>query len=243
MVLFLVGILAVTAAGCAHRPPYNPFRTDSKDLYNRVKTVAIAPVRIQCCVEDSKALQAQFGQWIAEKLKEAGFAVVEAGVYEAAWTQFGEEVGGFFDPVTGKKDEEKFKEARKKTIAELKAKQGAQGMLWPAIEVVEVGFYGPVADWHGISESLSATGKGIPVGRGTVGALSLYVYLEDMEGGRLYSNAGGIQLLGKFDSRGRSVAVPEDELLTSEGRNRKAVDIAMEWLAKKTLPPGAVPAP
>jgi hypothetical protein len=238
MAWFLAGILAVMAAGCTHRP-YNPFRTDPMDLYSHVKNVAVAPVRIQCCVEDPKALQEKFAGWIAENLKEAGFAVVGADVYEAAWNRLGEEAGGFYDPFTGKKHADRLKEARTKVLEELKTKHGTQAMLWPAVETVEVGFYGPVAHWHGVSEPLWATGKGGSAARGVVGALSLYVSLEKLEGDRLYLNAGGIQLLGKFESRGKSVAVPEEEILTSTERNRRAVDIAMEWLVKKTEPPGA----
>lgn len=241
--LFIVGILAMTAAGCAHRSPYNPFRTDPVELYNRVKTVAVAPVRIDCCVEEPKALQEALGRRISEKLKEAGFAVVGSDVYEAVWNRVGEEAGGFFDPITGKKHTDRLQEARQKAVEELKTKHSAQAMLWPVVETVEVGFNGPVASWHGISEPLGAKGKGGPAGRGMVAALSLYVSLEDMDRGRLYMNAGGIQLLGKFDSRGRPVAVPEEEIMAGEERNRRAVDIAMEWLVKKTLPPGATPAP
>jgi len=72
---------------------------------------------------------------------------------------------------------------------------------------------------------------------GTVPALSLVVKIEDIHGPDLYINWGGIQLLQKI-SGSDFVPVPRNELLTSEERNKAAVDIALKPLIERLISPG-----
>ena len=101
--MIYLGALAALLAGCATpSAPYNPYRRSPADLHSQVRTVAVAPVKIFCCVEDPPAVREKFARWTEAQLREAGFVVVDTAVYEEVWRRIGEEMGGFFDPVTGK---------------------------------------------------------------------------------------------------------------------------------------------
>ena len=67
---------------------------------------------------------------------------------------------------------------------------------------------------------------------GTVPALSLVVFGEDMRGREMFSNAGGIQVIEKVGTDPDDIQViPDESLLLVPKRNRKAVEIALSPLS------------
>jgi hypothetical protein len=151
-----------------------------------------------------------------------------------------EQLGGFFDPITGKRDEAKFKTAREHLLREVNAMTKADAILHPSIQLVKAGFGNNEARWHGTSESLITGGFWgaflAGTNNGTSSALSLYVTLEDINGVELYINAGGIQLAAKLSGR-TFVAVPRNELFADEKRNQAAVNVALNPLIGKAALP------
>ena len=118
----------------------------------------------------------------------------------------------------------------------------ADAVLYPEIWVVEAPFADGVASWDGTSESMVGFGlrfldvlsaifwadeaEGLP--RGTVNALSLVVFAEDMNGREVFSNAGGIQVLEKVGLNADDLkSVESEKLLRDWPRNSKAVEIAL----------------
>jgi hypothetical protein len=232
--------LALTASGCAATTPYNPFKIPPEDIKAKVKVVALAPINFPTDIDDPEPVKAKFESLVTAKLQEGGFTVVSSAEYGAIWKQMTEQLGGFFDPMTGKRDEQKYKTVREHTLREVGSKTKADALLDFAVVGVKTNFAANRASWHGTTEYLvqggALTAFLIGSSSGTVGALSLFVALSDINGVNMYTNAGGIQVLSKLSGR-NFVTVPRHELFADEERNRQAVNIALNPLIGKTDPP------
>jgi hypothetical protein len=242
-------IAAMVVAGCVPAAaPYNPFKMSAPEIRQKVKRVALAPVILPVDLDDPEPVKAKFEALIQAKLREGGFTAVPSQEVDALWKRMKEQLGGFFDPITGKRDEAKFKTAREHLLREVSATTKADAILHPAIQLVKVNFGNSQARWHGTSESLITGGFWgaflAGANNGTTSALSLFVTLEDVNGVELYVNAGGIQLAAKLSGQ-RFAAVPRNELFADEKRNLAAVNVALNPLIGKTAPPepGASPTP
>lgn len=244
--------LVLVGAGCATGPPaYNPFKVSQDEIYGKVKTIVLAPVIVPVNLADPEPVKVKFESILEAKLREAGFSVVPSKEGAGIWKQMTEQVGGFFDPVSGKRDDAKYRTVREHTFRELRARFQVDAVLHPAIVPVRAQWEGLTASWDGTEESITSFGDafkealpyalfGISVTRhGAVGALSLVVSIEDVNGVDMYVNAGGIQLLAKI-SGGNFVGVPRHELFANEERNVAAVNIALGPLVSKSTPSEAV---
>jgi hypothetical protein len=239
-------IAAMIAAGCLPTAPrYNPFKVTEPEIRQKVKRVALFPVGLPTDLDDPEPVKAKFEALIEAKLKEGGFVPVPSQELDAVWKRMKEQLGGFFDPITGKRDEAKFKTAREHALRELQAKTKADAVLYPSIQFIKVNFFSNQATWHGTSESLLTGGfwGNFLAGQrsGTTTALSLYVTVEDINGVDMYVNVGGIQLAYKL-SGSTFVAVPRPELFVDEQRNQAAVNAALNpFIGKVDLPKPAGP--
>jgi hypothetical protein len=231
---------ALVSGGCVTTPPYDPFKVPREEIYSKIKTIALAPVGIPGNIQDPDAVKAKFEALIEAKLREAGFTIVPSRETAGIWDRMNKQLGGMFDPVTGKRDETKFKSVREHFLREVETKFKADAVLHPNIRTVMARFAGGQANWDGVSESLSPT-EGfmgmLSVGQfqGTVGALSLVVTIENIHGVDAYVNGGGIQLVSKL-SGGKFIPVLPGLLLTNEARNTAAANIALEPLVKTPAP-------
>lgn len=231
-------MLALIGAGCATTPPYNPFKVSQEQIYAKTKTVAMTPISVPEGIPDPQSVKAKFESLLEAKLEEAGFLIVPSNEFAQIWKRMTEQVGGYFDPISGKRDESKFKTVLEYTCREVSTKFKADALLHSYIRVFKVNWSRPVARWHGTSESIMPTGQQVLEifagvnRRGTVPALSLTVSLQDTNEVNLYLNSGGIQLLSKL-SGDNFVSVPPHELFIDEERNRNAVNIALDPLIKK----------
>lgn len=240
--IVVAAAILMTGIGCAHQPvkPYNPFKIDAWEFCNEVKTIALIPVRLPEGVLEPETVKAQFEAAIEEKLSEAGFRVLPSKAYRETEEGKARESGGYFDIKTGVLDEEKFKSIQDQTRKELRTTQSSDAFLHAAVRVVTASFYGGMVYWHGAVESISKTGKRAELNkRGTIGALSLGISIEDADGKDLYTKWGGIQLLSKIEDKGKIlekvkfIPVPEDEILSIKMRNAYAVEIALGNLLKE----------
>lgn len=242
--LFLLVILMafLFAAGCATTTPYNPFKVSQEEFYNKTKTIALIPVDLPKGLADPESVRGKFEALLEEKLHEGGFLTVPSKEYAEIWKRMTEQIGGYFDPVSGKRDESKFKTVWEHTYRELNTKFNINALLQPNIQVFKINWSGTTVRWHGTSESIISTGQFlldsvVGISRyGTVPALSLTVCIQDIHGVTEYLNSGGIQLLSKL-SGAKFEQVPQHELFANEERNRDAVKIALEPLINKTVSP------
>jgi hypothetical protein len=226
-------VIVLISSGCATTTPYNPFKITEEEFYGKTKTIALAPVAIPEDLENKEQLKAKFEALVESKLQKAGFVVIPSREYAEIWDRMTKQMGGYFDPVTGRLDEAKFKAVKEHCLREMHTKFNADAVLHSGIRVVTAKFEQSKAVWHGTSESLSSVWATLFVThRGTVPALSFGVDVEDTNGVDEYVNWGGIQVLSKI-SGGKLVPIAQNELLASEERNTAAVNIALDPLVRK----------
>lgn len=245
--LVLPMILAVLGGCTTTQTPYRPFKIPGSDFYGKVKIIALTPLGLPNDLEDAAAVRAKFEPLIEAKLRQAGFATIPPERYDEIWKQMSSELGGIYDPNTGKADEAKYNTIREHTYRELSAKFHAEAVLHSSIQAVKASFRSTTASWHGTSESLSTAQTGFAQfmegfasggSYGSVTALSLGVLIRDINGVDVYSQWGGLQLITKRVGS-TFVGVPRSNLFTDDARNSAAVDIALhDLLAEAPAPVG-----
>lgn len=241
----VVLIIILLCAGCATTPKYTPFKVSKGEIYTKTKTIALMPLIVPAGMTDPDPVKVTFESLIEARLREAGFLIVPSGEFAEIFKRMTEQVGGYFDPVTGKLDEVKYNTVQKHTYEELRTKWDADALFIPSIQIFKVNWrigrspFPSKVSWHGTSESISSYAAVlldsiIGIRRsGTVPALSLTVCIQDLNGVDQYSHYGGIQLMAKL-SGDKFSPVPREKLFTDEERNTKAVDIALGPLLEKT---------
>lgn len=245
--MLVLAVVALIGAGCA-TAPYDPFKIPRDEFYGKIKTIALAPVGVPDDLEDAEPVKATFASLVEAKLRAAGFAAVPAREYAALQKSMAEQVGGLFDPATGRRDEAKVRTIREYVVRELNTKFQADAVLYPSIRSVKATFTQSRAKWDGASEWLAPGGLGGVLffanehNSGTVGALSLIVVIRTVQGPDVYAHAGGIQVRSRLSGPKLSgvrdfVPVPRSELFVDEKRNAEAVDIALGSLVRTTAPP------
>jgi hypothetical protein len=228
--------LATVLAGCAAKaPPYNPYTVPREQFYGRLKTVALSPITLPRELENPEPVREKFLSLLDAQLRNAGFTVVGSDRARVIWDSMATEMHGFYDPVTGQRDEAKVRAVRMHLYRELKAKYNIDAMLFSWIAVVPAKLEHDKAKWDGTSQGASRQGFWKAVlgisHDGTIPALSLHVLLSDTEDTDLYRNIGGIQVLAKADVNGLQ-DVPRSELFVDEERNSKAVHLALDPLLR-----------
>jgi hypothetical protein len=248
---FLAGalILPLISLSCATQTKYNPFKIEQGEFFSNTKNIGLLPVFVPTdIINDSDSVKANFESLITAKLREAGFSVVPSKEYSAIWKQMTEQVGGYFDPISGKRDEAKFNTVREHAFRELSTKFNVDVLLFPRIEIVKAAWSRGAANWDGATEQIRSTGDLFAealIGTrkwGTLPALTLRVYIEDLNGRSLYVNAHGLQVLSK-ESGGQFSNIPRSELFPQE-RNIAAINAVLEPLvnrSKATETPQAKP--
>jgi len=238
--LFALTGLTILAVGCAgSTPKTNPFAVSKQDIRDRVKTVAVATVRMDDDIPNATQAKQDFGELIANELTSLGFQVVPAAEFEKVFNRLRDEAGGFFDPNTGKADNEKYKKVQELCRREMATKFHADAVLYPTITVRMIPFSQDSASWDGVRESLTGAGwleqyfGGTHYG--TVPALVFCAGLYDVDNNKMYSKCGGVQLLSKL--RGGGFAkVPDQNVLTDTQRNTNAVAIVFRPLHDEEPP-------
>ncbi len=198
-----------------------------------IKTIALTSVGLPHDYGNIPGAREKFDSLIAERLRAAGFTVVPPQISESIWTHVRDSTGGFFDTYTGKRIEAKYAVVRTATMAALRSQYQADAWLHPVIRVVGARFTGGKVKWHGTEEQSGAPGGlgGFLFGSktGAVPALSLFVFVEDMEGKDLYAGVGGIRLVERIQGD-RFVPVPRDSLFGDGARNAAAIHLALDSL-------------
>ena len=218
---------------------YSQDEVPQENLRGKINIIALAPLILPEGLTEHGTAGQTFEDLITTRLKETGFSVVGSKIYNEIWKREAETLGGYFDPISGKKDKEKLKTILIRTREELIAKYRIDAILYPQIRIVEATFANDSAHWHGTSEYLGRTQSSFWSSgriRGTVPALSLFVRIEDSKEKEIYIKAGGIQVLTKAGFKGRFVAIPNDEILSDYKRNEWAVDKALTTFIIKYPP-------
>ncbi|HET7791574.1 MAG TPA: hypothetical protein VFK78_12340 [Gemmatimonadales bacterium] len=208
-------------------PPGRPPRSSSPLDRVPLRTVALAPVAIPEEIPDSARAQDAFERLLTDALQRAGVTVVPAHEAGVIWKRLVDSVGGFFSAFTGTLDDVKYNAVQNGTLRELRARFGADALIRPRIWIAMIPWRNGNAKWDGTSEGIGGGGSG------TLPALTLYVAMYDVDGHEIYSGQGGIQVMMKTSLLHRDELhdLDPNKLLTDEGRNRKAVQLALDSLA------------
>jgi hypothetical protein len=237
--LSVVLIVLVTAT-CVSSP--NPNAITPQRIPDAVETIVLTPVSLPDELAEHAASMEQFDSLITWLLEQTRFDCIPASEYAAIWERILDRTEGLFDSLTGERNEEQFDLARRQLFRRLNTLYRADAILYPEIWVVNAPFADGVARWDGASQALvglgtrlvhalgaALSGSDSNLPSGAVEALSLVVFVEDMQGEELYAHSGGIQVLEKVGGSPRDrTAVPEEEWFADRARNRKAVELALD---------------
>ncbi|HYC55912.1 MAG TPA: hypothetical protein VEL28_13340 [Candidatus Binatia bacterium] len=228
-------VLALSLASCSSAQLPEPVdETAVASVRASVHTVCIeragSDVDLACC----RDRVVTFEQVLAARLADAGFKVVDANVTTAFRDRELRKLGGWYDPVTGARDEARYSRLRADVAKAMSAELGCQAVVRPYLGVVRSNWRNGVARWDGVSDQVAG---GATLGaHGWASAMSLWLSIHDLASDReLYFRSGGIQLLaGKIKGGSGWTALPESRLLAAPERNRQAVDLALEPLLRKS---------
>ncbi len=249
-------LLAATflSAGCfmtVAEQPYNPFLVPADTVRSVVSTVIVTPTVPPEGVFVSATAALQIDTIIEARLRQAGYSVVPAAEYSRIWDGILLQMGGFFDPITGQRDEEKFQVARKELLRELKGRFDTQVLLYSELQVVDASVDGGVASWDGVTHDIG--GRDTPIRRefrdtferdefggnadGVVSAITLMIAIDGPDGKELYRNFGGIEVLAR---RTGSIVETEGEFALRAELEHVVLAVS-HALAPLTAPPRTRP--
>jgi len=221
---------AVFGGACGMPPPVaDPFVVPQVEFYDSVETIVATPVILPEGVETSDSVLTWFDDLIERTLREAGFTVIPADTYVEIWNRINQEAGGFFDPLTGERDEPRYEAAVDQLFDELKQRFSPDAILYPEMWIVEAPTSGGYARWDGTTQRVGTRAES------AVLALSLAIVVQDMEADELYSNVWGLELLELYNwELGDFAAVPSGALFADRERNTTAVTKTLAPLIKRS---------
>ena len=246
-VAFILTLLALTAS-CSTTTPESKSspmpKAEREEIRSRVTIIAVFPVTVPSTVTDPDPVIAGYETLIEEKLRDCGFQVINPEQFSDLRAQKQQEVGGWYDPVTGQRDEAKFNAYLTGVCDVLTNQFKADAFLFPHIvtRMVHYGggsWAGVTARWDGASEKLIKGGDQVLEGfmgtihQGTIRAFSLRIDLQDGSRSNLFSTLGGIQLEDRLSGPGLGSTFsmqPRSALFSDPKRNHGAVDLALSPL-------------
>ena len=209
-------------------PEARPSSVPAAQIKEQVMTIALAHLDAERHPQ-LEQVQALYEKQLSEALVTAGFRVLPAATYAQASDAAAREVGGIYDPITGKVVPEKSKAMDAALKRRLREEHAVDAVLTPRIEAVTATYdQSGDAKWDGVTQSVFKTEYGWN-GRaynGQQAALSLGVRLEDMNAQHLYSSRAGIELTALFISGGFE-RLPREELLLDQTKSSRAVGLAL----------------
>jgi hypothetical protein len=147
------------------------------------------------------------------------------------WMEIREREGGYFDPHTGQRIEDRYRAIRNVAYAGFRSKLGCDAIVRARVGSVEVAWDGGTASWDGVTRRVEEIPDSY---RGTVEALSVFVTLLDMDDREIYFRSGGIQVLSTvgFGPSGRRQleSIDAERVLEDPSEIREGVRVAVEPL-------------
>ncbi len=227
----LCSFALLAALGCAPKNlPNDRFLVEEERFYGQVRTIALGPLKAPPDLETRDRAQQIFAEELTSALRSRGFQVVGPEIPGEIWDRLINQVGGIYDPVSGRLDEERFEAVRGHFLSELAGRHDVDAVLHSQLAVVPAKFYGQIAKWCGAEQDIMGFWDAMAVGgtvSGTTGALCLRIVIEDMKGTDMYVGEGGIEVLADF--QGAKLAdVSHGALFKDPERNANAVELALQ---------------
>ena len=122
-------LFAALAAPVRGDEAYDPYRIPRAQFHEQVKRVALRPLRLPDGTPDAERVRSEFERLIAAELERRGYAVVPSSAFRETWLRFATDLGGVFDPVTGRPDPQREELAWQHTARELERSQNVDAVL------------------------------------------------------------------------------------------------------------------
>ena len=248
--LLVATFLSVGCLTTVTEQPYNPFLVPADTVRSVVNTVIVTPAVLPEGVLVSVRAASRIDSVIEARLRQGGYSVVPAAEYSRIWDGILRQMGGFFDPITGQRDEEKFGTARKELLRELKGRFDTQVLLYTELQVVDASVDNGVASWDGVTHDIRGSdglirsefydtferGEFGGSTDGVISAITLMVAIDGPDGKELYRNFGGVEVLAR--RRGLVVETESDFELRAEVEHvQLAFNHALgPLMARRTMP-------
>lgn len=211
---------------CAKPPSnYEVFVAPEEQVRDSLSRLVVAPVSIQTDVKVPDRVLVYLDSLIGSQLSAAGYAVVPAAIYDSLWTGIMDEAGGFFDPYTGERDDERFDAAVEELRSELRNRYDPDALVFPEIWSVEADVFYGAAMWDGVKQSAMGLGE-------YANALSLIVIVEGVDGEQLYVNGGGLEVAEAWVQGVGRVPLLRQQMFQDDQRLVRATEIALEPLTR-----------
>jgi hypothetical protein len=227
----------VLLAACAK--PYDPFRVSRDEVRGRVRTIALAPIRLDVEVTDAQRTRDAIAELATARLVAAGFGVVAPTVMDGAWRQAVVDVGPVYDPISGTADKARLGLVEDAVYRELGATHHADAVLQLRVVVVDVHLAGKTMQFCGMEDTTywpwTGGGGGITDHATLARGACLAAVLFDMERRPLYAIQSGIESFETY-ARQSHAARPRASRLQNAERLARAVDGAVGPLAQTRTP-------
>ena len=246
--------VAIRIGDGASGPP--ALQTSARSM-EEIRTIALLPViRVDGrAVPDT--IRSEFERDVSAELDAAGFNTVSVAIHDSVRRAHILAVGDLFDPLTGQRDDRRWRLVEQRTRKTLIDEYEVDGFLVEEIWTVPAFYSGTVAEWDGTRQSLTGPeavttdmelaatlldvllcsdedtegcedeSEGF---RGALAALSFMVRVESTIGAMLYTGRGGIEVLELLDDSGEPYAQPAPHPFDTRERNRAAVALALAHL-------------
>jgi hypothetical protein len=227
-------LLSLPAGPVSADSAYTPFKVPREVVQGRVHTIALAPVSLPFPMEHPVGARTLLESLLAKKLESGGIHTVPSRELDRIWRKLSDEVGGVFDPVTGKPNDEKYKAVREHSARELQRAFHADAILWPSVGL-ETLF--PYQDWFREyacrsrfpAPNPSFLGGNVIVQR--VIGTDLNIQIQDIDGTELYRVRTCIEWTASYRSGGYRKQ-PASQLYGADVV-QQAIDVALKDLLER----------
>lgn len=166
--------------------------------------MAVAPIRVPAEYAARVVARKKFDLVIGAKLTEAMPNHIPASVFDDAWRENVEALGGIYHPYTGKFDRKRSDTAIEFTFRELAREHDAGVFIFPKLVPIVVSFANSVARFCGVAKNVTGsdeTGFGSGDLFGKIPAICLEVEVFDANRKLLYRSSHGVGLLALVQGR------------------------------------------
>jgi hypothetical protein len=205
--VFLSGCFSITR----QEERYDPFLVPRDTVLRTVTAIVVTPIVPPGDMFVSEQADRLITGVLEARLREGGFSVVPALEYSRIWDGIIRQMGGFFDPLTGERDEQKFELARTELLRELQGRYHTQVLLYAELEIVDAYVENGVAKWDGAEHDIRGQRTAIAAAYqdtfewdelggtrdGVVRAVSLVVAVDGQDGREMYRNFGGLEVVAR----------------------------------------------
>jgi hypothetical protein len=253
-----INTFAIAPSSLPQPPPGSAAKEESpllvprEQILSSIHTVVLGPLLTNGFAPPAE-VAARYRSLVHERLAKLGWEVVDSDQLNTAFAAAVKQVGGLYDPLTGKVDPDRLRSLTQAAIKALSLAAPPDGIAIVAlVKTSAIQKYGNV-DWDGTQQSALTLGPAInrttlfggtengTAGEGGIYALSLQIVLRDTSGTVLYEARGGIQLLQQLSIKAaRSglttnflqdyTTLAPSELFNGPDRDVHAVDVAMHEL-------------